>query len=333
MKILKYILFTLIGLFILSAIAGFFLPSKVHVERQAEFNAPAYLVFNQFNTVENWIKWFPWVKMDTHSKWTHFGPDAGIGAGYSWKGEKTGEGKITITESKPFSLIVTELEMGDKKGYPGFLFEEINGTTRVTWYFDNDAGSNPFSRYMNLMIKGMLGHLFEQGLSDVKNIIDSLPPIPPPVKTVIEEINSDSAYLLTITDTASPEFLRLAYFENLNLLRQEAEKQQLEITGQPSVIYFSITDTLDTISVVIPTNKKGRNTKTIKAAELPSQKEVVAHYFGDFRLIQKGRDAVLKYAGEKGLLINGPLREQFISGPETENDTANWQTDIYYPVQ
>src|SRR5437588_7392560 len=76
------------------------------VERSATINAPAPVVFAQVNDFHKWEAWSPWAKMDPNMKTTYSGPPSGNGAAYSWAGNNdVGEGRMTITESRPSDLI------------------------------------------------------------------------------------------------------------------------------------------------------------------------------------------------------------------------------------
>src|SRR5881227_3764315 len=77
-------------------------PSHYHIERAATVNAPAAIVFNQVNDFHKWDAWSPWAKLDSNMKQSYEGPPAGSGAMYSWIGNsQVGEGRMTITDSKP----------------------------------------------------------------------------------------------------------------------------------------------------------------------------------------------------------------------------------------
>lgn len=333
MKALKKILLAIGLLLAVLIVISFFLPSRLHIEKSVEINAPADIVFEQFNTLQNWEQWSPWVKMDPQSKREYFGSGAGVGSGYTWKGEKTGEGKLTITESNPYTSIVTELEMRGEKVYPGFNFEESGGKTKVTWYFDSDAGWNPFGRYMNLMVKGMLGHQFEQGLNDVKQIVESMPVPEEGEPIVIEEVITDSTFYLSIRDTANIESIGMKLGQGYGLLQQEITKQKLQMAGAPFAIYYSDSETEFDMDIALATDKPGKDAGRIKAGILPAGKHIVAHYFGAYEETPVAHRAIISYIQKNGLSVNGPPREHYITDPMAEPDTAKWQTDIYYPVK
>jgi effector-binding domain-containing protein len=333
MKALKKILLAIGVLIILLIVVSFFLPSRLHIEKSVEMNAPAAVVFEQFNTLKNWEQWSPWVKMDPQSKRDYFGSGSGVGSGYSWKGEKTGEGKLTITESNPYTSIVTELEMSGNKVYPGFNFQESDGKTKVTWYFDSDAGWNPFGRYMNVMIKGMLGHQFEQGLNDVKQIVESMPVPEEGGPVVIEEMNTEPVFYLSIRDTANVETIGMKLGQGYGLIQQEMAKQKLQMAGAPFAIYYSDSETLFDMDIALATDKPGKDAGRIKAGTLPAGRHVVAHFFGAYEETPEAHRAVSDYIQKNGLKVTGAPREHYITDPMTEPDTAKWQTDIYYPVE
>ena len=86
-------------------------PSHYHIERAATVNAPAAIVFNQVNDFHKWDAWSPWAKLDSNMKQSYEGAPAGTGAMYSWTGNnQVGQGRMTITDSKPSELVKIKLE-------------------------------------------------------------------------------------------------------------------------------------------------------------------------------------------------------------------------------
>jgi hypothetical protein len=86
-------------------------PSEFRVVRSASISAPAPVVFAQVNDFHKWEAWNPWGKIDPAMKQTYEGAPAGAGAIYTWTGNKeVGEGRMTITESRPSELIRIKME-------------------------------------------------------------------------------------------------------------------------------------------------------------------------------------------------------------------------------
>lgn len=86
-------------------------PSAFRISRTTTIAAPAAAVFAQVNDFHNWEAWSPWAKLDPAMKQTYEGAPAGTGAIYTWTGNKeVGEGRMTLTESRPNDLIRIKLE-------------------------------------------------------------------------------------------------------------------------------------------------------------------------------------------------------------------------------
>src|SRR5579871_3267729 len=86
-------------------------PADFSIARKATMTAPAARVFAQVNDFHNWNAWSPWAKMDPACKNTFDGPAGQVGSTFSWAGnKKVGEGRMTITESRPGELVRIKLE-------------------------------------------------------------------------------------------------------------------------------------------------------------------------------------------------------------------------------
>jgi hypothetical protein len=147
-------------------------PSEFTVSRSATIAAPASAVFPFVNDLHQWDKWSPWEKVDPAMKRTYEGPSSGLNASYGWAGNKeVGEGRMTITESKPNEVVRMRLEFF--KPMEGtndvtFLFTQIGVQTGVTWAMSGKKNfiSKAVCMFMNM--DQMVGGMFEKGLSDMK---------------------------------------------------------------------------------------------------------------------------------------------------------------------
>ena len=152
-------------------------PSDFRIERSATMRAPAQAPFAQVNDFHNWGAWSPWEKIDPALKRSYDGPQAGKGASYAWQGNKdVGEGRMTITESKPGELVRIRLEFFK----PFAATNDVEFTLRpgpqgvtVTWAM---SGSNPFlGKAISLFVNmdRMVGGQFEQGLANLKALSET----------------------------------------------------------------------------------------------------------------------------------------------------------------
>jgi carbon monoxide dehydrogenase subunit G len=151
-------------------------PADFRITRSTTIAAPAEVVFAQVNDFHKWDAWSPWAKLDPAMKQTYEGTPAGVGAIYSWVGNKdVGEGRMTITRSRPGEMVGIKLE---------FLkpFAQVNDTefalkpdgnqTAVTWSMTgtNNFMAKAFGLFMNL--DKMVGGDFEKGLAQMKLVAE-----------------------------------------------------------------------------------------------------------------------------------------------------------------
>jgi hypothetical protein len=175
MKALKRVGLLFLSLIILLSLISLLLPSKITVTRSVVLHASAVEVFEQVNTLKNWEKWSPWHQIDPAMLLNYEGPEAGVGAKYSWFSENSnvGNGSLIITESKPLQRIDTLIKFegqGDGTGY--YLFEETPEGTKITWTMIADMGMNPIGKYMGLMMDSMIGSDFEKGLENLRKVVE-----------------------------------------------------------------------------------------------------------------------------------------------------------------
>jgi hypothetical protein len=152
-------------------------PADFRVTRTATISAPASVVFAQVNDFHNWGAWSPWEKLDPGMKRAYSGAPAGPGAVYTWAGNgKVGEGRMTLTESRPGDLIRIKLEFFKPMAATNtaeFKFTPHGDQTTVTWTMTgkNNFVGKAISLFMDM--DKMVGGSFEQGLAEIKSISET----------------------------------------------------------------------------------------------------------------------------------------------------------------
>ena len=155
-------------------------PAEFRIERSATIRAPAPAAFEQVNDFQNWRAWSPWEKVDPTLKRKYEGPRAGTGAVYAWQGNNdVGEGRMTITESRPAELVRIKLEFFKPFAATNdaeFKFKPAGAdSTAVTWTM---TGQNNFlSKAICLFVDmdRMVGGMFDQGLNQMKSVVERRP--------------------------------------------------------------------------------------------------------------------------------------------------------------
>ncbi|MBI3450851.1 MAG: SRPBCC family protein [Acidobacteria bacterium] len=151
-------------------------PDHYSVSRSASIAAPASAVFARVNDLAAWDAWSPWKKLDPLARITISSPSAGQGASMSWAGNsEIGEGTMTILESRPDALVVSEQKF--VKPFEGtarshFTFAAEGSGTKVTWTME---GENNFIGKAVCLVMNMdktIGPAFEEGLGNLKGVAE-----------------------------------------------------------------------------------------------------------------------------------------------------------------
>lgn len=150
--------------------------SEFRVARSATMSVSAPAVFAQVNDFHKWEAWNPWGKIDPAMKQTYEGAPAGIGAIYSWVGNnKVGEGRMTLTESRPSDLIRIKMEFCKPFAATNtaeFTFKPAGNQTAVTWSMTghNNFMAKAIHLFMNM--DKMIGSQFDKGLASMKSVVE-----------------------------------------------------------------------------------------------------------------------------------------------------------------
>lgn len=174
---LKKILIALAAIVLIFVVVVALQPSEFQMDRSTTIAAPQADVFAQVNDFHKWDAWSPWAKLDPQAKVTFEGPPEGEGTVMTWSGNsEVGEGKMTLTESRPNELVKTRVDM--VKPFEGtstseFTFKPEGDQTAVTWSVA--AHHNFMEKALCLVMGGktMMSDLMEKGLAQMKSVVES----------------------------------------------------------------------------------------------------------------------------------------------------------------
>ena len=335
MKLLKNILLVAIIMVALTAVIGFLLPSKIILERSLLMKATPSVIYEQVNTLKNWEKWSPWFKMDTNQVVTYNDIPSGSGANYHWKGEKTMEGTMTITEAKTNELIATKLEFAGEAqpASSSFILTPEGEGTKVVWNFESEAGGNPFGRIFWFTVgKAMIGQSFEEGLFDLNKLTENMKPGAGNNIKVEVRVKPETHYLF-IHDSASISTIGNKLGAGFGRIMEAIGKQGLEAAGAPFGIYYTESTTKWEMDICIPVNKAGKADGDVKPGLYKGGNMVVASFYGPYEQTPAGHEAAGAFIKANGKKIMGAPWECYVTDPMMEKDTAKWLTEICYPVE
>jgi len=178
MKILKGLLFVVVGIVVLALIVAFFVKRDYAVERQITINKPEPEVFDFIKHIKNQDQYSVWNNIDPAMKKTYTGTDGTVGFISAWEStnKNVGKGEQEITNIAEGDRIDMKLKFKEpfEAEDDAYMATESAGEnqTKVKWGF---KGSMPYP--MNLMLlfmdmEGMLGKDLQGGLDKLKVVME-----------------------------------------------------------------------------------------------------------------------------------------------------------------
>lgn len=162
-------------------------PADFRISRSRTVAAPPDVVYPYISDFHQWPGWSPWEKLDPGMTREHSGSPAGTGASYHWAGNsQVGEGRMTITESRPNESVTIRLEFLEPFAATHttrFDLAPSGAGTNVTWTMTghNDFMAKAFGLFMDM--DTMVGGDFEKGLANLDAATGAARPVPAPAPT------------------------------------------------------------------------------------------------------------------------------------------------------
>jgi len=146
------------------------------LSRSGDISAPPERVFALINDLRRFNEWNPFAKMDPQNAITYDAVTAGVGGSYVWQGEKSGAGRMQITESVPLQRVTAKLDFSkpfEAHNLVDFTVQAQGdkGST-VTWTMH---GPMPYlNRLMTIFfdMDKTVGKEFEAGLVNLKALAE-----------------------------------------------------------------------------------------------------------------------------------------------------------------
>ena len=172
MKLLFKLLAVLIVLFFT---APLLLPGDFQVKRSKVISHNSEDTFDYIVNLENWKNWNPWLEEEPTADFIFDGIPGVVGSKIRWKGEKIGEGQMTLTSLATSKKINMDLLF--KSPYPSeakayFDIKESGTSTEVTWGFSTKLSY--MSRYQSLFMGPIMKEAYDRGLNNLERELNKL---------------------------------------------------------------------------------------------------------------------------------------------------------------
>lgn len=179
-RALRVLFWIIAGAMVLFVFGAFLLPQRVSVSRSVVIQAPPGAVFAQLESLKKWEAWGPWFQREKFLEKEYSGPESGPGAMLAWRSKEEGDGKVKIVSAQPPGTLRAAVDFGD--GGEAELSFDLSGAgagaTEVTWTFATDFGQNMARRYFGLLLPRMAGRDLDEGLANLKQLLEKPAPAP-----------------------------------------------------------------------------------------------------------------------------------------------------------
>lgn len=176
MKIIKKILFVIVGIIVLALVVALFVSKEYSVKREITINKPSQEVFDYVKFVKNQEHYNKWVMMDPDMKKDYKGTDGTVGFVYAWDSQKDdvgkGEEEIKLLEDgKKIDLEVRFVRPFEGLAMTEMTTEALSPTqTKVSWGM---SGQSTYPMNLtNAIMDRMLGADLDESLQKLKGILE-----------------------------------------------------------------------------------------------------------------------------------------------------------------
>ena len=185
--ILKKSVILIVVLLGLTLSIGFLLPGDFKVERSIVIDAPPSEVYPWVGELQKWSQWDPWRNVDKKLKRTFSGNSA-VGDYLEWSGPQSGVGRLTILETNTNAVLRIGMSEATLEHDRLIIFtlEDLGNQTRLHWSISGENSMKPLGNYFALGLDRHLGNMYEQGLSNIKSLVET-GALPPEVKQTPED--------------------------------------------------------------------------------------------------------------------------------------------------
>ncbi len=344
MKVLRILLYILIGLVGLFVILGLLAPKEFSVTRSTEIDAPRSTVFKHIKTFENRDVWSPWYAMDPNVERNVEGTDGEVGAKQSWEGnpETVGTGSQTITEIVDNESVKTALQFvipfeSNAEGLLN-LDDADGGKTKTSWTLSGKHGFVESVIMMFMDMDASVGADFEKGLGMLKEVCEK-----EAAEAVvgISEMEVDGIKYVGVRETVKWAEMSTFFENNFGKVAQYITQKGMAMKGQPRGIYYTWDKENQQTEMVaaIPVSEAPDMGKPAKTAKMDGYDtdiydgKLVCNYYGSYENLGSAHETIGKWLGKQGKKQLSPVMEEYVTDPSTEPDPKKWLTRIYYSFE
>lgn len=337
MKIVKILVYAVVGVAALWMLLALFAKKEYHIERSLEVDAPKALIHEYARYFKNFNTWSPWAHLDPKMKTSITGTDGEVGAVHKWVGnDDVGEGQQTITAltSDRIDMEVKFLRPFESVAPSYMAFKENGKKTLVTWAFDMHVAFPWNGLAMFTDMDAGVGADYEKGLKNLQKICEEMAH---KKYRGYEVATAELPLKYYVGVRKTVPFPDIPAFFGTNLPKAFAEIQKLGAApaGGPSGLFWTYDEQAGhaDMAAAVPAAEEKKPGAGFSIFPVGGHPALVIEYFGPYEKTGDAHYAMDEYMAEKGLQSIPPVVEEYITDPGQEPDTAKWLTKIIYFVE
>ncbi len=336
MKILKIILFSLIGIMFAFVVSNLFFDASFSVDSSIKINSSPFVVYEQVENFEQWPNWDPWMAVDTTVTISLSDNVRDIGATRHWTSNNSGDGYLMLVSKEFIKQIDYEILIDNSSPFfTTFFFEADSAGVKLSW---KHYGQLPFlSRVFGPFMQRMIKIDQTNGLENIKAYCESIPSttsdisvelLPSKKIIAIEEYCSTNDIDDTLNEIYQTIFVVLAengimptsspFVQYIDFPKQAGDKNMVKLRGG--------------IFIETPINTEGIGDNISYYESLPVQ-SVQATHLGDVRTINDTHSKIKQYCLENSYKVINLPYELFLTDPQLTPNTTHWKTKVIYQIE
>lgn len=337
MKVFRIVIITLVVVVALASIVGLFLPSSVSVSRSVTIDAPKPKVFAIINSLRAFSRWSPWTERDPNIKFRFEGPESGVGQKMYWQStdKNVGTGSMEIVDSVTNATVAMKIMFGGQ-GHAGSslaIGDPVGGGTEVVWGFYYSVGSNPFARYLALIMPSVVGKEYAQGLARLKKYVEAIPNVDASDLQVSRVSLAPRTFVSVTADAPNaPDAVIKTLRDSYAKITSALTSSHIATDGDPISIVQSVKDNMLTIEASIPVKDLPNEVKLpdgLHEGKAEAGEALRVSYKGDVSGLGTIYLKLVTYALSNGWKARGSSWNEYLSEPTA---AGQFEANIYLPV-
>ncbi|XOV93894.1 MAG: hypothetical protein ACFHWX_04135 [Bacteroidota bacterium] len=305
------------------------------MERSLFMKATPEIIYEELISFRNFKKRSPWAVNNPNAVYTVYGPESGIGAGIQWENgnEDFQSGSIEVVDVLKNQYVINKMEFVGYGSNPQskWMLNPTDSGTLVTWAFE-EKEINGFNKVFMLGIDGFLGGIYEQGLSLLKERVESLPATAHQICVV--EVRAQPYLGITDISVNDRNLLSDRMKANFESLYKFIKENKIQTIGPPFTMYTSFTeDEIEFINgIPVATNIKVENELMFMSVTY-NGKAVNGTYFGNYEYLMDFYRGIESYIFYYSYERSGNIWEEYQENITQYSDSTNWEVQVYYPIK